>query len=107
MTRSAADIIFPDPAAPLSSSSNPVVDPVPGALSQQEEQRRREAEWAAKERRVKEAQDKIAHDDRQLNTVAPLAPAAPVINPEGLTPDPPLSLFTPLNDFCYHYPIAR
>lgn len=76
-----------DLATTPSTSLNPVANPASSALAQQEEQRRREAERAAEERRAKENQDKLDHDNRLPNTVAPMAPAAPVINPEGLTQD--------------------
>lgn len=72
-----------DLATTPSTTLNPVADPASSALAQQEEQRRREAERAVEERRAKENQDKLDHDNRLPNTVAPMAPAAPVINPEG------------------------
>ena len=91
-----------DPAAPPppSTGQNPVPDQAPATSAQQEEQRRLEAERITNEHRTK-----TAHDDRMLNTVALTAPAAPVINPEGLTQD--LSMFSTLNDFRCHHPIAR
>ena len=72
-----------DPAAPPppSMTPNPVPDQAPGINTQQGEQGRTEAERAAEERRIKENQD-----NRQLNTVAPTALAAPVINSEGINP---------------------
>ena len=66
---------------------NPVPDQAPGINTQQGEQGRTEAERAAEERRIKENQD-----NRQLNTIAPTAPAAPVINPEGINPSLSLSV---------------
>jgi len=74
---------------------NPVPDQAPGINTQQGEQGRTEAERAAEERRIKKNQD-----NRQLNTVAPTAPAAPVINPEGINPSLSLSI-PPMNDFYY------
>src|SRR6185503_9676296 len=72
-----------DPAAPPppSMTPNPVPDQAPDINTQQGEQGRTEAERAAEERRIKENQD-----NRQLNTVAPTALAAPVINSEGINP---------------------
>ena len=76
-----------DPAAPPPSTTpNLVPGQAPDINTQQGEQGRIEAERAAEERHIKENQD-----NRQLNTVAPTAPAAPVINPKGINPT--LSLF--------------
>ena len=94
-----------DPAAPPppSTGQNPVPDQAPATSAQQEEQRRLEAERITNEHRTK-----TAHDDRMLNTVALTAPAAPVINPDGINPKSPLC-FLRMNDSYYcllNYPLV-